>query len=328
MPRARKDALRERLRTLEELREAPPSAERDQAVRAAIEADESRIVAKAAALAREHGIDVALATLEERFAWFAERGPKRDPGCVAKLALVELIDDRELPIVDLLCTGASFVQPEPVWGSTEDTAGALRGQSTLALVHLRSSHAPGAIVARLAASTPVERRVGVEALCTWADPLWTPALLRFRLAVGEADPDVRMDLYGGLIEFDREGTLPLLQETLRSGSADEAEAAALALGAARVEEALEWLVEAVRSPLRRRQAPTMIAAVALLRLPRSVEALIGFVRTQRWTDARVALEALEPYLDDDDMARRVEEAAAANADPAVAEGLRGVLASR
>lgn len=322
MPRKKKASLTDRLRDLGGLADRPATPERDAAIGLAVEDREPHVVARAVQLVRELEIDVPPSVLEDQFAYFVERGADRDPGCVAKLALVELIDHRDLPLLDLLLTGASLVQEEGVWGGTEDTAIGVRSTCTLALVQHRSSRAPGAIVARLTEASPIARRAGVEALCAWADPLWTPAMLRFRLAVGESELDVLVEIHVGLLELDREATLAELREALRSGSAAQVEVAALSLGTARVEDALPWLVEAVHLPHRRREVPTLVAAVALLRIPSSRDALVDFVRTLRWSDARVALEALEPYLTDAAIAERIEAAAAANPDPAVAAGLR------
>src|SRR6185312_3165901 len=80
------------------------------------------VVAAAAALAGENILVELARDLETAFNRFLINPVKEDKLCRAKLAIVQALDKMEHQDMDVFRKAAKYVQPEPAWKTTEDSA--------------------------------------------------------------------------------------------------------------------------------------------------------------------------------------------------------------
>ena len=88
---------------------------------------------------------------------------KSDPQCWAKNALAKALVKLEHRGKDAYLRGMRHHQMEPVWGGQSDTAGALRGTCTLALVDCPGISDAELLAALLEPLTDTDKTVRVEA---------------------------------------------------------------------------------------------------------------------------------------------------------------------
>ena len=108
-------------------------------LRAALGARSNLVVARAAEIVAEWELRDTTADLARAFGRFMTDPVRRDPTCAAKTAVAEALLRLDYDDVDLFSRGLRHVQPEPVWGGTEDTAAALRA---LSLIHISEPTRP------------------------------------------------------------------------------------------------------------------------------------------------------------------------------------------
>lgn len=320
MARSRK--LEEALDALDELRRRPPDADGTARLRTALAARQSPLVAKAARLAGELEIEALVPDLRAAFERLSTNAVKADPGCSAKTAIARALYAMGAYEDALFLRGIRYVQREPVWGGTEDTACALRGVCAHALVRLGHPDA-AALVAELLADPEPEARTGAARALASSESERHAPLLRFKILTGDDDPQVLAECVGALLRVSADGALDLCARLLDGDDALRSETVALALGESRLRAALPLL----RS-LWERTAATELRRVALLAIAmlRSEEAhalLLSLVAAAPGHDARAAITALAVFRDDEALRERVASTVRARTDvdlrPALAE---------
>lgn len=135
---ARKDKVTEALEGLSALQHAPPSKENDAKIIAALAHKSNHVVALAASIVAERGINDVAPALEAAFQRFISGG---DPGCQAMEAIARALESLDVRAQDLFLAGIRHVQMEPVWGGQEDTAVGLRSMCATGIVNSRHSDA-------------------------------------------------------------------------------------------------------------------------------------------------------------------------------------------
>ena len=113
---------------------SPLTAEAIAQLRGALAHSSNFIVAKAARLIAEAGLFPLLPDTLAAYDRFFVDAVKNDPQCWAKNALVKTLVQLEHRQKDAYLRGLRHHQMEPTWGGQSDTAGALRGACTHALV--------------------------------------------------------------------------------------------------------------------------------------------------------------------------------------------------
>lgn len=312
--RRRPDPLQERLDAVRALGADPTRPEARAELRRLLKQRTSHVVAAAANLVAEHrleGFDDLLVAAYEHF----EQDPvRRDPSCGAKAAIVRALGALGSHRDDVFRRAVRCVQLEPSWGPPVDTAAALRGHAAMALVATGAPDVPVLLAELLADPLPVCRSAAVHALAAWGDPVLLEALLRLRLRLhgpkGEPEElDVVTDGFEALLGLGGEEARAFVLGHLEGAYA---EAAALALGTARVAPALPVLVdwwERTLDPALRRVA---LVSIGLLRTAEAVDFLLERVRTDAEGPASDAVEALAVVAHDPAVRARIVEAAAAN----------------
>src|SRR5262249_29224764 len=156
------------------------------------------VVAVAAELAGANALLELARDLEAAFARFLVNPLKDDKLCRAKIAVVQALDKMEHQRPDVFETAVAYVQQEPVWGGSEDTAVPLLAAALIALARIDGSSSLSRLVdamidpakdVRIAAAQAMGY-VGTEA-AGW--------LLRLKARIGDGDPEVLSECLSGLL---------------------------------------------------------------------------------------------------------------------------------
>jgi HEAT repeat protein len=316
---ARRQKLEDSLAALASVREAPRSEESLAALRVALAGRSAFAAAKAAKLAG----DLELGELGGDLVAAFERllaGQDDDPGCTAKAEIAEALYKLGHDAAGPFLRGIRHVQMEPVFGGRVDTAVDLRGACAFGLVRMGYRDVLVELADLLADPEPPVRISAARALAYRGGKDALP-LLRLRILAGDK-PEVMGECLTALLRVAGAGALPFVARFLDHRDDETAEAAALALGASRLEEAFadlrEW-VERVVSPVLRRAGLT---AIATLRRDAALDYLLGLVKDAPPVTAAQAVDALGLYKGEQALADRVRQAGAARRERPVRDALR------
>jgi HEAT repeat protein len=261
-----------------------------------------RVVAKAAERAGRMTALIA-PELVAAFRRLLPGGAKMDPGCVAKLAVVRALVELEDPAAEIYFAGVRYEQPEPVWGSTVDTAAELRGLCAIGLARMSHPEALLEAVRLLSDSTPEARMGALRALAD-SGKAEAELVLRFKADCGDKKAEVLTECFAALLRLGpRSRAAQFVAGFLQDRDTETAEAAAIALGESRIPEAWPLLRDAFTgSP-----APSaVILGIALLRNDEAIEFLFQLSESGLERVAAVAIEALAPYRGDGALRTRME----------------------
>jgi HEAT repeat protein len=134
------------------------------------------------------------------------------------------------------------------------------------------------------------------------------ALLRYKVRIGDPEPDVIAACLGSLLALAPRASLPFFASLLK-GRDERASAAALALGESRIAAATPLLVSWCEEDSTGERRQVGYLSLALLRDETANEYLLGRLREAEAPDAISAGKALATFRDDARLAARVREAA-------------------
>ena len=302
-----KKAFELKLARLESLREHGATQATTEALRQALQDRNNYVVAKAARIAADLGLTALIPELTAAFDRFFADPVKSDPQCWAKhgisKALIPCLAQHKHGIskalADLGCEEAgvflralTYVQPEPVWGGSEDTAGPLRATCAAGLVQCRDISGPE-ILSNLT-EVLVDRDKAVRMSAADAiSRLGRPEgglLLRFKALSGDQEPEVLGACFSALLSLEGPRSIAFVARFL-DAAGDAGSEAALALGLTRDPEAFQALKRKWESESGAQLAPTLLLAMALTRHTEAIELLLELVRGAS-PYAEAAIEAL------------------------------------
>jgi hypothetical protein len=311
----------DRIAEIAHLRDDPTAPGAGELLRKALRASAGALVATAVAVVREHELTELAGELAPAFERLLERPIKRDPGCRGKAAVARALHDLEIWDDTVFERGLRYRQLEPVWGGREDTAAELRGICGYAFAHSARSDRISAVAELLADPERQARAAAARALGDAGDPAAEP-LLRFKLLVGDDDPEVVEACFASLFHVATD-PLPFVARFLDGDQAAGAQAA-LAIGQSRPDGALPLLVGWCRAdPLGGRDEVGYLA-IAMLRTDDATAFLIDRIADPEVPDrAAHAVLALATFRHDPALRERVDRAAA-SAHPEV----RALIADR
>ncbi len=303
-------------RTLEQrlalLRKEPKSTDVADALGATI----GYLVAAAAPLADAHGLVDELVPAFERL---TVQPIKRDPGCRGKVAIARTLHDLERWESAVFVAGVTLVQAEPAYGGAVDTAAELRGICGIAHAHFGRDDALD-VLARLLADPERTARIAAASGLGDAGRHDASALLRYKLLVGDTDPEVLAAAFEALFTLTREHAIEFVAAFL-DGDDDRASLAAFALGTSRLPEAYPLLARWCESCLPRQRGEVGYLALALMRHEPATAQLLAVISGGDPDDAIAAATALATFKDDPAMRERLAEAARAQLDAAAREAI-------
>jgi len=302
---ARKPSTDEALASLAVLATADPGANIEAEVRALLSHRSNFVIGKAIKLAQERNITSAAPEVTKVFAYFMEDCVKRDPGCSAKLAIVNYLVSIAEAAWDVYLAGVQHVQKEPAWGPPIDTATTLRAMCGRGLVALGHHDAFRWAAALLADPEPMTRVLAVETLAGAPDER-SELLLRAKIGPrpdprpAEAreydgrDPErrVEMDAFDALMKIAPEVSFDFVSGFLNDGDLDRLRAAALALGQSRTSEAFVALQVRWQRLGERGVREALVLPIALLRSEEAFDFLVEELRCAPIELASVLVEAL------------------------------------
>jgi HEAT repeat protein len=301
-----------KLARLRQLRGEPPSPQRLLELRRALRDPSNFVAAEAAEIAGEGLLTDLAPDLVEAFTRFLDNPVKKDKLCRAKIAIVEALNKMEFADESFYLGGVRYVQLEPAWGEPRDAAVPVRVACAFGLVRIRHRGVLALLVDMLTDRDKAARAGAVQAL-TYSGTEAAGLLLRLKARLGDAEPEVLSECFGGILELVPETGVSFVAEFLTA--ADEAirEAALLALGSSRRPEALEVLKSFAEKHPGKLQEVAHVA-MALLRLSAATDYLLTLVTGSPRTVALSALEGLAVHRHDPRVRERAAAAVASNGD--------------
>mgnify|MGYP001054770368 CR=1 FL=1 len=287
------------------------------ALRTALAAPSYRIIARAAELAGE-GLAYELeADLISAFRRLAARDHKQDPGCMAKAAIARALVALDCLNAAYYREGIALRQKEPVWGGTIDTAADVRASCAMGLAASGDPRALIALVDLLADPEHQARGGAVRAIaCT--EPLAAEAVLRTKVLLGDAEPEVIGACLSGLLNLEPDASPAFVAGLLDHPTPQLAELAALALGESRLDAAVAQLrAHWERQPLKRQRHRLLLRAATLARTEPAFDWMLLLIRDADATTAAFVIEELAVYSANQRLAARIKEQLDARDDAAL-----------
>ena len=285
----------------------------DEALGKALQDKNYRVVGRAASLVEEHQLATRIPDLLAAYARFLQDAAKRDPNCIAKKAITRALVTLECRDSEFYLKGIRYVQLEPVWGGTADTAVDVRGTCAMGLVSSGYVRAVPELAVLLADSEVRAREAAVRAIsCGY--PREAEALLRFKMLAGDERPEVLAECFTGLLAIAPEECMTLVAAHLSHRDEAVRDFAALALGESHHPLALEHLRrrwDAVLVPEEMRA--TLIRAAAVHRSEAAFDWLLTIIENGTKKQADIAVDALAVYERNTKLAERVKAALAKRA---------------
>ncbi len=305
---ARSRKLEDALARIARVRADPLADNADEELRRGLAHSSPHVVAAAAGIIADCGMDGFDALLVSAFDLFMRNPEKSDKGCTAKAALADALYQTDRPAENVFLRGIHHVQLEPVFGGKADTAPRLRGICALGLVRMSYPDVL-AELAELLADPEAEARRAAALAIEYREADSGLPLLQLKLLAGDPDADVVGRCLRALLRIGRESSLPFLGRLVRTAGAETREAVALALGESRLPGALPRLRELWERSEEAELRRTALLAIATLRHDEALEFLLSLIAEAPGPDARDAIGALAIYADDPELRRQVRETA-------------------
>ena len=164
-----------------------------------------------------------------------------DKGCSAKIAIARALHQLEHDDAEVFLAGMKCIQREPVWGGSEDVAAELRSICAAGLAGSTYPFKLRALVDLMADPEWRAREGAIRAISALGSDA-AALLIRFKVLVGDSEPDVFSTCLAGLIELEGAAALPLVESFTANRQPEEIrDAAILALGSCRRPDAAEKL---------------------------------------------------------------------------------------
>ena len=308
-PSRSEDAKLARLGVL--AREAP-SPEMAAELRQLIKNSSHHVVAQAVQIAAQARLAELAADMAAAFDRFLIDPLKSDKNCVGKIAIIDALNELDDQQPDVLLKGVRYVQMEPRWGKSEDSAAPVRAGSAIGLVRVDYRGTLPILVDLLADPVRTVRIAAAQALAAHGSDA-ALLLLRLKARLGDAEPDVIGECLAGLMRVVPQESLAFVAEFLRSKDPAIAESALLALGNSRQPEAFESLKAFWNERPAVDLHETTLIAMSLLRLPAATDFLLWLLAEAPESTAALSLSALAIHSYDKHVHDRVASVVGARA---------------
>ncbi len=296
------------LERLADIRRNPDAPGAVEGLRSIIAGKHSHAVATAADIVAEAHIESLQPELVAAFDRLMQQPVKLDPGCRAKAAIAQTLQQLDAYEDELYLQGVRHVQMEPVYKGQQDTATALRGACARGLVHTNHPDAL-TILAELLADPESPARLAAARAIAYQGSSFALPLLRLKILSGDAEIEVITECMVAMLRISADSSVEFVARFLWAGDAPTAEAAALALGESRAPEALPVLQRWWREVDDPDLARMGLLSIALLHSDEAIEYLLSLIREQAGPIVREAIAAFEIYRHDDTMVERVRATA-------------------
>jgi HEAT repeat protein len=256
-----------------------------------------------------------LAELEAAYWRMVEAGPRADPGCLAKQALLDALDVGESLAERPFAHALDFTQFEAAKQHKRDSAGLLRARAALALARLSARDLLPKLGGLLADPLPAVRQNAAKAVAHYGNTDGA-GLLLLRLKVGD-EPSVELECLQGLLALAPTIAIQCARDLLRDADSERRELLANALGSANHDDAIRLLGERLTESVLASERKVWIEALALSRRPGARAILLGLIEDGTQADARTVITALSPHGFDTRLVAAIQEAAQRRGDDSV-----------
>jgi HEAT repeat protein len=271
------------------------------------------VVARAATLAGDRLLHELAGDLVYAYARFLKDPVKRDPGCKAKQAIARALVTLECEDLEFYRAGILYRQLEPAWGRPTDTATDVRCSCAMGLAATGHARAVAELTGLLVDPETVVRTGAARAI-SCGNPQEAEAVLRFKVHIGDAEPEVLGECFSALLIIEPEHSLPFVAAYLRHEDEALREFAALALGESRLPEALRLLREAWADAIASGSRGALIRGAALHRSEAAFEWLLDIIATGSSQQAQAAMDALAVYERNSRLIEQIQAAKARRSD--------------
>jgi len=267
-----------------------------------------RVVAKAAGLAEERSLHERIPDLLAAYARFLTDPVKRDPTCMAKQAIARALVALECRDVPFYLDGIRYVQLEPVWGGSADTAVDVRCSCAMGLTASNYYRAVPELAALLN-DEEVRARIGAARAISCGSPREAEALLRFKVLIGDERPEVLAECFTALLAIAPQECVALVASHLSHSDDAVRDFAALALGESHLPAALQYLRKAWDDVLvTPEMRAVLIRAAAVHRSEEAFDWLVSIIENGTAKQADVAADALAVYERNTKLQARIQAA--------------------
>ena len=256
-------------------------------VRAALGHECSLVVGRAAEVAAELGLDLAI-ELAKAFAQVAAAEDDRE--CMATDAVLRAMVKLGIVAPETYLSALRMRRMVKVIDGYVDVAAPLRAHAAKALVETGFFSALEEVAPMLADPEASVRTAAAEALGVLGGS-GSAAALRLKLSIGDQDSDVLGACLGGLLRVDVDRYLPTVAKYLAADDVRLVELAALALGESHTAPAFPVLRDAL-DMVPRSAVATVLLALALLRREEATAYLLETVERATPAVAAAAIAAL------------------------------------
>lgn len=310
---------------LEELAEIASNAEahRD-LIRTRLGDRNGYVVSRAARLVGEAGWRDWTDALLEVFERSMHDPIKRDPGCHAKLAVIDALGELSYFDTEPFLSAAHHRQLEPSFGPPVDTAVSLRVNAAMGLSRVGYGELLFELAALLNDPEPAAR-IGVTQVLESHGGEGCELLLHMKIHGGDPETDVIAECIGSLMRIAPERSIELIGRFLANDDAFLAQTAALALGESRQPEAWPLLHEHYAAIYEQSAKADLLLPIALTRHDDALEHLLDEVGEGAPAIALAAVEAMRIFVGDDDVTKRLEAVVRERGEERVSAALASIL---
>jgi hypothetical protein len=300
---------------------APDAAQTEQ-LRKALTHRNNFLVSKAARMVADAELFALLPDALAAYDRFFIDAAKSDPQCWAKNALVKTLVKLEHRQKDAYLRGLRHHQMEGSYGGLSDTAGALRGACTHALVDCPGLSDADLLAILLEPLTDADKTVRMEAARAIGQVGGVSAalILRLRALLAKDEPEVMGAVYSALLAVEGTRAIAVVAAALKEGD-DLAAEAAFALADLRTPEALAALTARLRAGADSWFGGVLLSAIALTRLPEAADFLVALIARDA-REAPAAIEAIGRTAPNAELRARVEKAVEQAGSPRLQQAFR------
>jgi len=272
------------------------------------------LAAEAARVIGKTKTEELIPELEQCFHKHTENPVKTDRGCLAKTAIVNVLNKLDYGDSNLLVTGVRYVQMEPEFGGQVDKAVMLRVKSLEGLLRLGYHGIFFELVSLLADRELPVRKAAIESLGHLGGER-SELLLRLKILSDDPEPEIYGDCFAALMQAAPDRSLSFVADYILSEKPFVAEDAALCIGNSRTVEAFEILTKHWKTSIDHGFKKKLLLPIALTLCDESVDFLIKIIREEHNSMAASAVEAMDMYAGDPVRRKQIDKAVAFRADP-------------
>src|SRR5580704_419409 len=228
----------EAYKKLGRLAKEPMTSQVVQEIKKAIKGSASLVVSRAADIAGDHELRDLMPDMVLAFGKFMKDGATVDKGCRAKIAILKALNKLEYADWDIFLGAAFYVQTEPGFGASDDTAAGIRSECAFGLARTNYVDAHY-VLADMMVDTVRSVRVSAVKAVTYIGAAEGELMLRVKALCGD-EPEVLGECLLGLMTMSPNRSLDFVARFLKERP-PVMEGAAIALGSSHLQDALKTL---------------------------------------------------------------------------------------